>query len=55
MVIVGEGQARAALEARIEQLGLQGKVSLPGHLSDAATLYRAFDWVAVPSIQEGWG
>ena len=55
MVIVGEGQARAALEARIEQLGLQGKVSLPGHLSDAATLYRAFDWVAIPSTQEGLG
>jgi len=55
LVIVGEGQARAVLEARIEQLGLQGKVSLPGHLSDAATLYRAFDWVAVPSTQEGLG
>lgn len=55
MVIVGEGQARSAHEARIEQLGLQGKVSLSGHLSDAATLYRAFDWVAVPSTQEGLG
>jgi glycosyltransferase involved in cell wall biosynthesis len=55
LVIVGEGQARSALEARIEQLGLQGKVSLSGHLSDAATLYRAFDWVAVPSTQEGLG
>lgn len=55
LVILGEGPARPALEARIEQLGLQGKVSLPGHLPDAATLYRAFDWVAIPSTQEGLG
>lgn len=55
LVIIGEGAARDTLEARIEQLGLQGKVSLPGHLPDAATLYRAFDWVAIPSTQEGLG
>jgi glycosyltransferase involved in cell wall biosynthesis len=55
LVIIGEGEARDALEARIEQLGLQGKVFLPGHLPDAATLYRAFDWVAIPSTQEGLG
>ncbi|AUG05499.1 glycosyltransferase [Pseudomonas sp. S09G 359] len=55
LVIIGEGPARPALEARIEQLGLQGNVSLPGHLPDAATLYRAFDWVAIPSTQEGLG
>ncbi|WP_426129278.1 glycosyltransferase [Pseudomonas sp. DWP1b1] len=55
LVIIGEGAARDTLEARIQQLGLQGKVSLPGHLPDAATLYRAFDWVAIPSTQEGLG
>ncbi|OIN43643.1 glycosyl transferase [Pseudomonas azotoformans] len=55
LVIVGEGPARSTLEARIKALGLQGKVSLPGHLPDAATLYRAFDWVAIPSTQEGLG
>ncbi|UII72035.1 glycosyltransferase [Pseudomonas sp. HN11] len=55
LVIIGEGSARAALEAQIEQLGLQGRVSLPGHLPEAATLYRAFDWVAIPSMQEGLG
>ena len=41
--------------ARIQELGLQGKVSLPGHLPEAATLYRAFDWVAIPSTEEGLG
>lgn len=55
LVIIGEGPARAALEARIDALGLQGKVSLCGHLPEAATLYRAFDWVAIPSTQEGLG
>jgi glycosyltransferase involved in cell wall biosynthesis len=28
---------------------------LPGHLDDAARLYRAFDWVAIPSREEGLG
>lgn len=55
LVIIGEGPARAALEAHIEDLGLGDKVSLPGHLQDAAMLYRAFDWVALPSSEEGLG
>ena len=55
LVIVGEGHARAALQERINQLGLQGNVSLPGHLDDVARLYRAFDWVAIPSLEEGLG
>ncbi len=55
LVIIGEGSARAALEARVEQQGLRGSVSLPGHLDDAAQLYRAFDWVAIPSLSEGLG
>ncbi|APC16274.1 glycosyl transferase [Pseudomonas frederiksbergensis] len=55
LVIIGEGQARAALEAQVNQLGLRDKVLLPGNLDDAATLYRAFDWVAIPSLEEGLG
>ncbi|MFC6339039.1 glycosyltransferase [Pseudomonas sp. CCM 7891] len=55
LVIVGEGPERAVLEARIEHLGLSDKVSIPGHLHEAATLYRAFDWVAIPSSDEGLG
>lgn len=55
LVIVGEGSARADLEAQVERLGLCGNVILPGHLADAATLYRAFDWVAIPSSAEGLG
>lgn len=55
LVIIGEGSNRAALQARIDTLGLRGIVSLPGHLNDAAQLYRAFDWVAIPSLSEGLG
>ncbi|BCX65832.1 MULTISPECIES: glycosyltransferase [Pseudomonas] len=55
LVIVGEGTARAALEARIDELQLRGKVLLPGHMDDVAQLYRAFDWVAMPSLNEGLG
>ncbi|MFW0756570.1 glycosyltransferase [Pseudomonas sp. H11T01] len=55
LVIIGEGHARAALEARINHLGLTDKVSLPGHFHDAARLYSAFDWVAIPSLDEGLG
>jgi glycosyltransferase involved in cell wall biosynthesis len=55
LVIIGEGPARPRLEARIEALGLREKVYLPGHITEAATLYRAFDWVAIPSTEEGLG
>lgn len=55
LVIIGEGPARPRLEARIEALGLRDKVYLPGHIPEAATLYRAFDWVAIPSTEEGLG
>jgi glycosyltransferase involved in cell wall biosynthesis len=55
LVIIGEGPTRKVLEARIDELGLRGNVLLPGHLEDAAQLYRAFDWVAIPSLEEGLG
>lgn len=55
LVIIGEGHGRAELQARIESLGLQDKVLLPGHLNEVASLYRAFDWVLIPSQEEGLG
>lgn len=55
LVIIGEGSNRPALQARINSLGLAASVSLTGHLNDAAQLYRAFDWVAIPSLSEGLG
>jgi len=55
LVIVGEGPRRDALQARIAQPDLQGKVQLTGHLENVATLYGAFDWVLIPSLNEGLG
>jgi glycosyltransferase involved in cell wall biosynthesis len=55
LVIVGEGPDRKALEDLIGQLQLQGKVFLPGHKPGLAQLYRGFDWVVIPSREEGLG
>jgi len=55
LVIVGEGPRREALQARIAQPDLTGKVLLAGHRDDVATLYKAFDWVLIPSVDEGLG
>jgi glycosyltransferase involved in cell wall biosynthesis len=55
LVIVGEGPDRKSLEEKIRQLKLQGKVFLPGHKPGLAQLYRGFDWVVIPSREEGLG
>lgn len=55
LVIIGEGPDRGVLERKIRQLGLTGKVFLPGHKPGLAKLYRGFDWVVIPSREEGLG
>lgn len=55
LVILGEGNQRLLLETRIKNLGLDGVVSLHGHCNGIARLYRAFDWVLIPSRSEGLG
>ena len=55
LIIIGEGAMRAELEAQVKALGLQGKVLLPGYVDNVASLYRAFDWVLIPSRAEGLG
>jgi len=55
LVIVGEGPRRESLQARIAQPDLVDKVLLAGHLEDVAKLYKAFDWVLIPSLDEGLG
>lgn len=55
LVILGEGTQRPLLEARIKALGLDRNVSLPGHCNRLGQLYRAFDWVLIPSRSEGLG
>ncbi|KJK09031.1 MULTISPECIES: glycosyltransferase [Pseudomonas] len=55
LVILGEGNERPVLESRIRALGLEAVVTLHGHCRELSSLYRAFDWVLIPSRSEGLG
>ncbi|MDR2317978.1 MAG: glycosyltransferase [Pseudomonas sp.] len=55
LAIVGDGPLRTSLQARIDGLGLTDSVYLCGHHDDLQQLYRAFDWLLVPSRAEGLG
>ncbi len=58
LLIAGEGPERAALEARIDDLGVSGSVRLVGRISeqDLADHYRAADLSVVPTVAlEGFG
>jgi|GEM_PF-384830 len=53
LVIAGEGILRQALEHRIDELGLRGRVHLLGFRSDADRWLAAASVVVHPSLQEG--
>ncbi len=55
LVVLGEGSERASLQACIESRGLADCITLHGHRKDMQQLYRAFDWLLVPSRAEGLG
>ena len=52
LLLVGEGEQRDRLEARIAELDLTARVRLAGHLSDAEleAAYRACDVFCLPSV-----
>lgn len=57
LLILGEGSARAALEAQIAQLGLAARVSMPGHAGDplpalagAVVAVLTSDYEGVPGV-----
>ncbi len=56
-VIVGEGIERSGLEVRLQELGADTYVHLPGRVgrSELVDLYRRAWVVASTSIREGWG
>lgn len=55
LLIVGEGTARAMLEGRVRDLGLQSRVRFLGNVphQDMAEIYNAADALALPSLREG--
>lgn len=54
-VMAGEGDARAALEARVAALGLAPRVRLLGQVHDVPSLLREATVAVLPSLSEGLG
>jgi len=52
-VLVGDGNERAQIEARVRQLGIEEGVLLAGQRADAPRLLRAFDTIVISSRTEG--
>ncbi len=57
LVVVGDGDDRARLEARVAASGLGGAIRFAGRVSDEtlAGLYRASAFFVMPSTSEGFG
>jgi sugar transferase (PEP-CTERM/EpsH1 system associated) len=53
LLIVGDGPARAACQAMLEQVGLASQAWLAGNRDDADELMRAMDVFVLPSLGEG--
>lgn len=53
LVIVGNGSEKSALKEEARQLGLNGRVHLPGSIENAATHIPEFDTFVNSSISEG--
>ena len=54
LTVLGEGDERARLEALRDELGLGGRVSLPGRVKDPYTFLRRAALFALPSRAEGF-
>ena len=52
-LIAGDGDERRALEARVTELGLEGRVEFLGWRSDLPALYQKMDLFVLTSINEG--
>jgi glycosyltransferase involved in cell wall biosynthesis len=56
LFLAGDGPLRSALEARVKELGLEKRVSLPGFCREVpALLVHGFDLLVFPSTMEGLG
>lgn len=55
LLILGEGTERPALERLLTELGLEGRVELPGAVVDPAPFYAKADLFVLSSTNEGFG
>lgn len=53
LLILGEGEERAALSDLIGRLGLRNRISMPGYATDVATALKASDLFVLTSDYEG--
>ena len=53
--IIGEGECRDALQARIAAAGLNGRISLPGATADIGTEFAGAQLFVMPSLYESQG
>jgi glycosyltransferase involved in cell wall biosynthesis len=54
LVIIGEGEDRAKLEAETAHLGTKNKILMPGTMTDVWKAYRSADLFCLPSRWEGF-
>lgn len=52
-LMVGDGDMRGEAEALATELGIAGRVAMPGYTSDPAPVYSALDCFLMPSLYEG--
>jgi glycosyltransferase involved in cell wall biosynthesis len=55
LLVLGEGECRAALEAQARELGIGHAVALAGHVADPWPYYARADAFASSSVAEGFG
>lgn len=53
LLILGEGEDRGVLTAMVDELGLRGRVSMPGYVPDVSAALHAADLFVLPSDYEG--
>jgi len=54
LVIVGDGEDRALLEAQVDQANLRDRVFFPGWVADMESIFRSGDLFVFPSVSEGF-
>lgn len=53
VIIIGGGEDKDVLTARIHAAGLESTIHLAGFVSDAASYIKGFDYFVLPSLKEG--